>query len=175
MLRAYREDAAEVLPPRIYEQPNRIAELLVPPVPVPAAAADAAAGGDSTAERPGRGQATPGAPPGERVLRPGALQGGRVNQAAPPGRPGAVRGGRPAPGYFPPPGPDWSQPDPEGRGAVSTEDSVPPPSTTVVIRPGIQSTGRLELEVTPRGGRRGHGATGGWIASAPAAATGLRH
>ncbi len=153
MLRAYRTAEPEILPPPVYEQPNRIAELLVPPVEVPAAtqpgATDVAGAPQSTRGTAAPGQAgTPTTPGGSRVLRPGNLQGGAVNQAAPQG---GLRGGsraRPPQGYFPPPGPNWNQPDPEGRGQVP-EESVEPPSTTVIVRPGIQSTGRLELDLAP--------------------------
>jgi tetratricopeptide (TPR) repeat protein len=152
MLRAYRTTEPEMLPPPIYEQPNRIAELLVPPVEVPAAAAGATdvAGAPQGAPGTARGQAAPPAgQSGSRVLRPGNLQGGAVNQAAPQGgMRGATRGARPPQGYFPPPGPNWNAPDPEGRGQIP-EESIQPPGTTVIVRPGIQSTGRLELDVAP--------------------------
>jgi hypothetical protein len=155
MLRAYRGPDAGSLPPPIYEQPSRIADLLVPPVPVPATeeggATDVAGAAPEagTAARPRVGAgAPPAGQPGTRVLRPGNLQGGGVNQASP--QAGARGGSRARGGFVPPPSPDWSRPDPEGR---HDEDSFEPPmevpSTTVVIRPGPQSTGRLELEAAP--------------------------
>lgn len=158
MMRAYREGVEpEALPPPIYEQPNRIAELLVPPVAAPPGepgATDLAAT-PQAAGRPAPRPPTPGAAPptpGARVLRPGNLQGGSVNQAAPqPGTRGRSRNSR---GFVPPQIPSWTEPesDLEGRGTIDVpnEDPVDPPDTTVVINPGLQSTGRLELNVAPR-------------------------
>ena len=165
MLQAYSEgEAPDTFPPPVYEQPNRIAELLVPPVAAPdetATERDETAG---TPTLPGIQTQPPGAaapPGGPRVLQPGSLQGGGVNQV---GGGSASRGrtiGAPQ-GYVPPPQPDWSAADPEGSG-VTQEEPIPPPSTTVIVRPGIQSTGRLDLQITPRrqrAARTGLGAAG---------------
>jgi predicted TPR repeat methyltransferase len=161
MLQAYSEgEEPGTFPPPVYEQPNRIAELLVPPVAAPD---ETATERDETAGTPTVPGFQPGtAPPGgTRVLEPGSLQGGGVNQVG--GGGGVPRGRVPVPpGYVPPPQPDWTSQDPEGRGAT-IEDSIPPPSTTVIVRPGIQSTGRLDLQITPRRqrtARTGLGAAG---------------
>ncbi len=164
MLQAYSEgEEPDTFPPPVYEQPNRIAELLVPPVAAPdetLTERDETAG---TPTIPGIQTQPPGATPeGTRVLQPGSLQGGGVNQV---GGGGGVPRGRnmaPPPAYVPPAQPDWTSQDPEGRGDTM-EEPIPPPSTTVIVRPGIQSTGRLDLQISPRRqrtSRTGLGAAG---------------
>ncbi|HEX5759570.1 MAG TPA: tetratricopeptide repeat protein [Thermoanaerobaculia bacterium] len=159
MLQAYSEgEEPGTFPPPVYEQPNRIAELLVPPVAAPDESAterDETAG--AAAAPAGQARSIPGAvaPPagaaGSRVLQPGDLQtGGGVNQIGGGTRTGG-RGIAAPQGYVPPAQPDWNAGDPEGRGPA--EQPIPPPSTTVIIRNGIQSTGRLEFQLTPRRSR----------------------
>ncbi len=175
MLHAYQNDVEMPQAPKVYDEPGRIASLLVPlpqPSETPApAAADRQAGTpaqprDSARNRPTTGQT---AQPGDRqpgVLNPSDLRPGRATgQAAPqgpnrgrqvPGQAGVPRGlrqwERPEPGQPYPPQGGMS---PDGRtqqpGAVVT-----PPPGGVYYRPGVPSSGRLDLRIVPSGpGRQG--------------------
>ncbi len=87
MMRAYKNDFAQPQVPRVYDDPARIATMLVPSPANPANPANAQAGKDQMAgktQKPGtQGQTAPG------------LSGSR--QPGTPGAPGAITG-RPAPG-----------------------------------------------------------------------------
>ena len=157
MLRAYREGYAVPGAPPVYEEPGRIARLLVPP-PQQQQPAEAVAG--AAQQQPGQAQPPvpaqrPGAP-GSTVLREQDLDRRNVGQATPQGsvrRPPAYPGN---PQQMNPSVPrglrQWERPDPnvqeidpEGRpGTVIT-----PPPGGVYYRPGIQSTGRLNVQVVP--------------------------
>ena len=181
MLRAYRSDFTKPQAPKVYEDANRIAALLVPP---PAAAAE---GKDQTANgqpaKAGQQQAPaarPGAPAGSRVgsnrPAPGqpspkggstvirerdldrnnpagqALPSGTVRPPATAGgaRPPQARGGlrewnRPEPTVQQVP---TDEPDVENDGGQPAQVVTPPPGG-VYYRPGLQSTGRLNLQVVP--------------------------
>ncbi|MEA2600853.1 MAG: hypothetical protein QOF89_1845 [Acidobacteriota bacterium] len=192
MLRAYRSDFAQPQAPKIYDDPTRIAALLVPPPP--AAQGDAKDQAATAAQQPGQpaqpaqpvrpGQTPPGrgpavrpqpgqagqpaGQPGSSVLRERDLDRNNPSgQALPQGaRPPAATGGqRQAPRGLR----EWSRPEPTVQ-EVPTEDSDPendggqpapvitPPPGGVYYRPGIQSTGRLNLQVVPeRSARVGRG------------------
>ncbi len=180
MLRAYRSDFAPPQAPKIYDDPSRIASLLVPP-PAPAqgenkdqAAANQAGqtGQPGQPNRPaqavpGRAPATVGRPqpgqtsqpPGSTVLRERDLdRNNPAGQALPQGaRPPASMGLRqpPARGLR-----EWNRPEPTVQEVPTDEPDVEndggqpapvitPPPGGVYYRPGIQSTGRLNLQVVP--------------------------
>ena len=148
MLRAYQDDYAVPGAPPVYEEPGRIARLLVPPAP--AQPAEAVAG--QTQQQPAQPQQ-----PGGTVLREQDLDRRNIGQASPQG---SAR--RPTyPGNYPgnpnmnPSVPrglrQWERPegqvqqiDPDQPGQVIT-----PPPGGVYYRPGIQSTGRLNVQVVP--------------------------
>jgi Tfp pilus assembly protein PilF len=174
MLRAYRSDFAPPQAPKIYDDPSRIAALLVPP---PAAQGDAKDQAATAAQQPGpaqqnrpgqtapgRGPAVrpqPGQPgqPGASIIRERDLdRNNPAGQALPQGmtRPSTTgqrqppRGGlrewnRPEPTVQEVP---TDEPDPENDGGQPAPVITPPPGG-VYYRPGIQSTGRLNLQVVP--------------------------
>lgn len=169
MLEAYRGDYAPPQAPKVYEDPARIANLLVPPpAPRPAdpadpgnPAANPANAAGTQAQRPGSTQMMQG----DRVLRPGDLDPrSSAGQAAPQpggrvpsyGR-GTTQPGTAQPGQgFGVPGAvapgtrtlrDFSQPRTGQPGTVIT-----PPPGGVYYRPEPPSTGRLDLRLVP--GRR---------------------
>jgi hypothetical protein len=165
MLRAYRGDYAPPQAPKVYEDPVRIAKLLVPP---PAKPADAAA----TAPDQAVGKPDPTA---GRTIRERDLDGRNVGQATPQGvvggRPGYQRPGMAAPGYptyqgqqqqpvyQPVPGVgvpgarpvpertlrDFSRPQAGQPGGTV----ITPPPGGVYYRPDPPSTGRLDLKLVP--------------------------
>jgi hypothetical protein len=183
MLTAYREGSKPPEAPKVYDDPGRIAGLLVPsPAPAAAAASDQPAAGKPEGKRrqppaapavtgPGAvvpGAAVPGAVPGGgTVLREGNIErGSPVGQALPPGQsrrpplPGPSRGGRPG-GVVP--GQPWVRPSPnvdedEETGSnerVYVPPSVPsPPPAGVIYQPTLPSSGRLDIRVIP--GRPAH-------------------
>lgn len=163
MLRAYREGYAVPQAPAVYEDPRRIASLLVPPPATEAAASEA------TAAKPPAAPLQPGAAgkeaPGATVLREGDLDTRITGQAGPQG---SVRS-RPMPGgslQAPRGTRQWERPEPtvqypqeyNGQPPVPAPGQVitPPPPGGVYYRPGIQSTGRLNREILP-GLREGRG------------------
>jgi tetratricopeptide repeat protein len=159
MMRAYRNDFTQPQAPRVYDDPNRIATLLVPP---PAAQTDK----DKLANQPAQPSAAQGRQPGAAgkaqpgqgatVLRERDLQRNATGQAAPQG---ANRGvvGVPGSRQTPPRGlRQWERPEPtiqEVPAEVPSEESpapvITPPPGGVYYRPGIQSTGRLGLQLAP--------------------------
>ncbi|HEY4573461.1 MAG TPA: hypothetical protein VIJ26_05855, partial [Thermoanaerobaculia bacterium] len=117
---------------------------------------------------PGRaGQAPPQAQ-GSTVLREQNLD--RRNTTGQTAPSSAARGGRPIPGAQVQPRGlrEWNRPEPtiqevpngndEGDGAQPQPMVAPPPAGGVYYRPGIQSTGRMNMLVVPdwarKGGRR---------------------
>ncbi|HEV7509649.1 MAG TPA: tetratricopeptide repeat protein [Thermoanaerobaculia bacterium] len=176
MLRAYRSDVAgQPNAPKVYEDAGRIASLLVPPPAAPAAqdpgkdTKPAAASQTikpvplSAAARAGMNRPATGQPgaKGSTVLRASDLDRNNPSgQALPAGaaRPSAPGGRQPAQGA----GGlrQWNRPEPVVQ-EVPTEEPdvqndggqpapvVTPPPGGVYYRPGLPSTGRLDLEVTP--------------------------
>jgi hypothetical protein len=165
MLRAYKNDfAGNPQVPKMYDDAARIAALLVPkPAPPVDETAAAPAPQRQPAGRPpvaGRGtQAAPsaGQGPGGTVLREGDL-----DRRNPTGQAGAARGVRPAPGVQGQRGlREWNRPEPslqEVPGGDEAGDQpapvITPPPGGVYYRPGIQSTGRLNLRIAPDGSAR---------------------
>lgn len=167
MMRAYRNDFAVPQVPKVYEDPARIAALLVPPAPAnkdQAAAAPQAAAPLKAIPGAVRPPVKGGAP-GSTVLRERDLdRGSTTGQAGPPG---AVRGGsavggmRQTPGGVMQPGGirQWSRPEPTvqevpddlngGNDGTQPQPVVTPPPSGVYYRPGLQSTGQLNLLVVP--------------------------
>jgi hypothetical protein len=163
MMRAYRYELMQPQAPRVYDDPTRIADLLEPP---PAAAqGDKVAdgqqpGAQGAGQQPGAaGQGQPGT-----VLREQDLNRDPGGQA---GAPGAARGVVPGTRQSPTRTlREWNRPEPtiqevpgegdpeqfEEPGAVIT-----PPPGGVYYRPGIQSTGRLNLQIEPERKRVGQG------------------
>jgi len=162
VLRAYRDEGSLPQAPTVYDDPARIANLLVPPA---AAAKDQVADQADPAAR--QQPAVRGQQP--TVLREKDLDRSAAGQASPGGRGSS---GRPGSAQANPPRGlrQWSRPDPvadpEGVGATSGEDVIEqpgaviaPPPGGVYYRPGIQSTGRLNIQVVPdrKDAREGRG------------------
>jgi len=164
LLRAYRSDYAAPQAPAMYDNPSRIAALLVPPVPVPGQQTDQTAADQKQPETQAQQQAQ--AP---TVVRPGTLDpNSAAGQATPPSgvrTPGGVRGGvgmgqtGVAPGTqveVPRGLRQWQRPEPQ---TVPSEDyntdesgnvyQPPPPPGGVYYQPGVPSSGRLDLRLMP--------------------------
>jgi hypothetical protein len=167
MLRAYRNDfGTNPQVPKMYDDGARIASMLVPQHP------------EETKDQMATGQPAPGATSGRQpMMAPktagaaGAAPGGTVireqDLRAPAGAAGAARGvgvgGRPAPiGQGQQGVRQWNRPEPtvqevpgggDEDGAQPAPSLAPPPSG-VYYRPGVQSTGRLNLQVAPVQGAR---------------------
>lgn len=170
MLEAYRGDYAPPQAPKVYEDPARIANLLVPP---PAVARPADAGtpvpdpaAARQAQRPGQ---VPGAPGSNRVIRPGDLDpSSTAGQAVPQGgarspyydgrrgvQPNAGQPGQLGQGFGVPgavaPGTrtlrDFGQPQNPRAGQPGTV--ITPPPGGVYYRPEPPSTSRLDLRLVP--------------------------
>ena len=156
MLRAYREGYAVPQAPTVYDDPHRIADLLVPPPAQPETAKEATAPKPAApaAAQPGAPKAGPGA-----TLRQGDLDTRVTGQAGPQG---TIRQ-RPTtgmPGVQTPRGTrQWERPEPsiqypqeyEQQPPVPAPGQVvtPPPPGGVYYRPGFQSTGRLNRTIVP--------------------------
>jgi hypothetical protein len=168
MLRAYKSDYAPPQAPKMYDDASRIASLLVPP-PAPKDEKDQAAAAPSPprqpAAAPGRpGQATPQAQ-GPTVLREQNLDRRNTTGQTSPSGAGA-RSGRPISGAQVQPRGlrEWNRPEPtiqevpngndEGDGAQPQPMVAPPPAGGVYYRPGIQSTGRMNMLVVPDWARK---------------------
>jgi len=168
MMRAYRSEVPQPQAPKVYEDGGRIAALLVPPpgaAQEPRKDAKAAASQPAkpapavAAPRAGMNRPVPGAK-GSTVLRERdldrnpsgqALPSGLAHPTAPPSRPQAPGAG----GLR-----QWNRPEPTVQAVPSEEPDVEndggqpgpvitPPPGGVYYRPGLQSTGRLDLEVAP--------------------------
>jgi hypothetical protein len=159
MLRAYRDDSfGTPQAPTLYEDPRRIASLLVPSPQQPADAnantKDATAAAKPAQPQPGTPPAGPGA-----VIRPNDLDTRVTGQAGPQGsvrRPMPGQPGRPS--NIPRGTRQWERPEPtiqyptEGQPEVQPPVPAPgqvvtPPAGGVYYRPGYQSTGRLNLQI----------------------------
>jgi tetratricopeptide repeat protein len=170
MLRAYKSDYAPPQAPKMYDDASRIASLLVPPPAQHEDSKDQAATGQGQQRQPtaaGRAAGQGAAPPsqGTTVIREQNLdRRNTTGQTAPPGA--AVRGGRPVPGAVQPRGlREWNRPEPTiqevpggDEDGAQPQPVIAPPAGGVYYRPGIQSTGRLNMLVVPdwarKGGRR---------------------
>ncbi|HSS52301.1 MAG TPA: tetratricopeptide repeat protein [Thermoanaerobaculia bacterium] len=173
MLRAYRSNvAAQPQAPKVYEDAGRIASLLVPP-PAPPAAPEPGKElkpatsqtlkpvPTSAAARAGMNRPTTAQPgvKGSTVLRERDLDRTPSGQALPSGlaRPSAPTGRQqPGAGGLR----QWNRPEPVVQEVPAEEPDVQndggqpapvitPPPGGVYYRPGLPSTGRLDLEVTP--------------------------
>lgn len=167
MLRAYREGYALPQAPSVYEDPQRIANLLVTP---PQTAPDAAAPKDATAANPNPKTPPPaGAPPGTpgaagkapgSVIREGDLDTRVTGQAGPQGSV-RTRPGTRMPTQVPRGSREWERPEPTIQYPSDPSEEIQPPVpapgqviTTpppggIYYRPGVQSTGRLNRQVVP--------------------------
>jgi hypothetical protein len=162
MLKAYREGYAGTQAPAVYEDPHRIADLLVPP---PATTGDAAAGktpAPPAPAAPGRPQMVPpgGVQPGGEgsVIRQRDLDTRVTGQAEPQGAArGRMQPGNRVPSNVPRGVREWERPDPTVQYPTEAQPQIPapgqvitpPPAGGVYYRPGYQSSGRLNLEVVP--------------------------
>ena len=171
MLRAYKDGGVQPQAPRIYDEPSRIATLLVPPPPPTqeqkdqdAETAQQQQGRQPAGRNPAQGQQ------GTTVLRERDLD--RANPAGQAqqggsrgntyGRPGTVQQqprtlrewNRPEPTYQEIP--QGVEPEQVEEG-IQPEPVVTPPPGGVYDRPGVQSTGRLNLQVVPERTRTGRG------------------
>jgi hypothetical protein len=166
MLRAYRSDYAPPQAPKMYDDASRIASLLVPsPAQHDEAKDQTATSTGKTLQRqpaapvrPGQG----GTAQGTTVLREQNLD--RRSTAGQTSAPGVARGVRPGqPGGVR----QWNRPEPTVQEVPGGDDDndgaqpqpvVAPPAGGVYYRPGIQSTGRMNMLVVPdwahKGGRR---------------------
>jgi len=173
MLRAYKSDFAPPQAPTIYEDPTRIAGLLVPGSAPEAAAKDQVAAAQQQKAAPAKGQ-QPAVPPGQ-PQKPGqsatVIRERDLDRANPAGQamPQGARGAG-VPGMKQPPSQhtvrEWNRPEPtiqEVPEGVSTDDEVQPapvitpPPAGVYYRPGTASTGRLSLQIVPEKRRTGRG------------------
>jgi hypothetical protein len=161
MIRAYDQPGAQPQAPKAFDEPGRIAKLLVPLPQTESPAADTTAEGKTA--QPGQASAAAGQPGGETVLRPDDLRGGATGQAVPQGGSRTGRGSvrqqpmdrglrqwdRPEPNVAPQPmDPTAARPgypvQPTQPGQVVT-----PPPGGVYYRPGSPSSGRLDIHVAP--------------------------
>jgi hypothetical protein len=166
MLRAYKSELAPPQAPKIYEDPTRIAALLVPSPgaakPTDEVATQQQEGAPAKTQQPGAAGQSQGA----TVLRERDLD--RANpagQAVPEGAPRGVGvpGMRTAPRALR----EWNRPEPTtqeipNEGVTNEEVEPPgqvitPPPGGVYYRPGVPSTGRLGLQIVPERSRVGKG------------------
>lgn len=164
MLRAYQQGYEPPQAPAMYEEPGRIVSLLVPRPPQPptaetAGTEPAAAQAQPQPAQPGAAQ--PGQSPS--VLRQGDLDRRTTGQASPQGRRPGSQPSAPLPRGLR----TWERPEPtvqdEGYPVPSEEQPgmvVTPPPGGVYYRPGISSTGRLDLRVAPNRPNRPRDARG---------------
>jgi hypothetical protein len=158
MLLAYRADRSIPLAPNRYDQPGRIANLLVPPIDVPATAAVEGAPNEAVANPAAAGGG--GKPEGPTVLTPSTLGSGSGSRAGSTtgrrtGLSGTGRAGtRPDASVR-----NWTRPDPdpvyedtvneEDPGEYIEEEPPPPPPGGIYYQPGLASTGRLTPRLVP--------------------------
>src|SRR6202035_3696833 len=146
MLRAYREGYVPPAAPKIYDDPARIASLLVPPVAGQPAKDDASANAQTTARQP----------QGPTVLREGNIpHGSTTGQAQPPGATthrqsgtglaGPTRnpaGARPGVRTWPRPDPSSNVDEDEEemqQAPVQRGGGIAPPPSAIYYRPGVPS------------------------------------
>jgi hypothetical protein len=162
MLRAYQQGYESPQAPAMYEEPSRIVSLLVQQRPTAQPQEQPADAGTETAGKPQPGAATrPGQPPSSNVIRPGDLDGRSTGQASPQqGRRPGSQPSAPMPRGLR----TWERPEPNvqdpGYEVPSEEQPgmvVTPPPGGVYYRPGLGSTGRLDLQVGPDRARDARG------------------
>jgi TPR repeat/Tetratricopeptide repeat len=175
MLRAYKNGGTQPQAPRIYDEPSRIAGMLVPPpAPAPSDTDQTAASAQQQQQQQGAAGRQPATTTG-RTPAPGG-QGSTVlrerdlDRNNPAGQAGPARGGTnsrvaPQPRSLR----EWNRPEPtyqeipqgvtpeEVEEGAQPEPVVTPPPGGVYYRPGVQSTGRLNLQVVPERSRTGRG------------------
>lgn len=169
MLRAYQQGYEPPQAPAMYEEPGRIVSLLVPkPQPQPPGEGTEMAGEPAQPQPTQPGIVQPGVTqPGQSpsVLRQGDLDRRSTGQAMPQGRRPGSQPSAPLPRGLR----TWERPeptveDPEGYPEVPPEEQpgmvVTPPPGGVYYRPGINSTGRLDLRVVPGRPNRSRDARG---------------
>lgn len=157
MLRAYQQGYDTPQAPAVYEEPSRIVGLLVPKPPTqqPTDPAEVAAGQQEppVAAQPG-GVTRPGQPSASTVIRPGDLDRRNTGQAMPQGRRPGSQPSAPMPRGLR----TWERPEPtiqEDPGYEVPPEEQPPGMVVtptpggVYYRPGLGSTGRLDLQVVP--------------------------
>jgi Tfp pilus assembly protein PilF len=158
LLRAYGEGGPPPQAPKSFDEPGRIAKLLVPRPQPEAGSADVAQGAQQGQPAQQQDQS------GGTVLRQGDLQGRPTGQALPQGRMGRGTVRQPQPtqrGLR-----QWERPEPGGAPQPQPMDSVEgvqpgqvitPPPGGVYYRPGAPSSGRSELRVVPESQRDARG------------------
>ncbi len=179
MMRAYKTDFAVPQVPKVYDDPRRIASMLSPAAP----GKDQAASGQPTqaqkpapappgaaAGRPPVKGMAPGQPGDSTVLRERDLD--RGNAAGQAAAPGAIRSGTAVGGVRQSPGGaqqprgvrEWNRPEPviqevpeEGGDGARPQPVITPTPGGIYYRPGLQSTGRLNLQTVPERSRVGRG------------------
>lgn len=165
MLRAYKGDYAPPQAPKVYEDPARIAKLLV--------TTPEAAGKEQVVNAPQQQPATPPAnrqqQPGGKAANPGqVLREGDLDRGNPAGQavPQGMSRGRVTGVQQPQRGlREWNRPEPtiqENPEGMTNEEVEPgpvitPPPGGVYYRPGVPSTGRLSLQLVPEKRRTGRG------------------
>jgi hypothetical protein len=164
MLRAYQQGYDSPQAPAMYEEPSRIVGLLVPRPTTQPQEQPADAGTEMAGQQPAPqpGVATrPGQAPPANVIRPGDLDGRSTGQASPQqGRRPGAQPSAPMPRGLR----TWERPEPNvqdpGYEVPSEEQPgmvVTPPPGGVYYRPGLGSTGRLDLQVRPDRSRDARG------------------
>lgn len=170
MIRAYDEPGAGQAPqvPKAFDEPGRIAKMLVPTPQTQQQAEEAAAGNQGQ-----QGQAQPGAQQqrqGDTVLRQDDLRGRPTGQALPQGGSRTGRGSvsqqpmdrglrqwdRPDPNVAPQPM-DPTAPRPGYPVQPGQPGQITPPPGGVYYRPGSPSSGRLDIKVVPDAQRTARG------------------
>ena len=170
MLRAYKDGGTQPQAPVIYDEPSRIAGMLVP-APTPAGQEkDETAAAQQQQQQQGRNPAQ-GQGQGATVLRDRDLDRNNPAGQAQPGGAGGNTYGRPGTPTQQQPRSlrEWNRPEPtyqeipqgfepeQVEEGVQPEPVVTPPPGGVYYRPGVQSTGRLNLQVVPERTRTGRG------------------
>lgn len=165
MLKAYKNDYAIPTVPQVYDEPGRIAKLLVPP---PARPAEGGPAAQAQARETPPAAARPGQAQQPTVLGPGDLDRDAASgQAVPQGQgrypqPGGVRAAPQPRGLR-----EWNRPEPTiqevpdeymgDEDGAQPEEVITPPPGGIYYRPGVQSTGRLNLRVMPERQSEGRG------------------
>ena len=167
MLRAYQQGYEPPQAPAMYDEPGRIVGLLVPrpaapPQQPPSEGTEAgeAAGVQAQPAMPQPGAAVRPGQSSSTVLRQGDLDGRSTGQATPQGRRPGSQPSAPLPRGLR----TWERPEPnveEPGYEVPPEEEpgmvVTPPPGGVYYRPGLGSTGRLDLQVSPNRSREARG------------------
>jgi hypothetical protein len=168
MIRAYDEEGGmKPQAPAAFDEPGRIAKMLVPIPQTSQTESPAEAGAGQQQGQPGQTTAQPGQP-GSTVLGPEDLHGRPTGQAVPQGGSRVGRGSmRPEPSD--PRLRQWERPEPNvaplpmdpttGRPIQPGQPGqvVTPPPGGVYYRPGSPSSGRLDIKIVPDSQRDARG------------------